>query len=98
MNGYKFRSEESNYREPLSKIDTERKSEEQINNKPLSVPIEKEKVFSQKEVTVRLRVRKKPNGDILKVLMPGTKVEVKESKNGWTQLKDGNYVMSKFLK
>ena len=30
--------------------------------------------------------------------MPGTKVEVKESKNGWTQLKDGNYVMSKFLK
>ena len=97
MGNYEFRSDKLNYREPLPKIEEINKESQE---KPLNVPIEsKTKPIVTKETTVRLRVRKSPNGEILKVLDKGTKVEIdKEQSDGWTKLLDGTYVMSKFLK
>lgn len=58
----------------------------------------KEPKITVKRTTTRLRVRKEPNGEILKILDSGAPVEVVEVKNGWARLVDGNYVMNKFLK
>ena len=45
-----------------------------------------------------LNVRKKPNGEVVKTIPNGTKVEVVEELDKWCKLIDGNYVMTEFLK
>lgn len=60
---------------------------------------EKPKVRTYTKTTIcRLNNREQPDGKILKVFDLGTKVKVVTEKNGWSQLEDGTYVMSKFLK
>lgn len=44
-----------------------------------------------------LNVRKSPNGEILRTIMNGTKVEVVEELDHWCKLVDGTYVMKRFL-
>lgn len=44
-----------------------------------------------------LNVRKSPNGEILRTIPNGTKVEVAEELNHWCKLIDGTYVMKRFL-
>lgn len=51
-----------------------------------------------KKTTCYLNNRKKPDGEILKVFEPNTKVKVVEDKDGWSRLEDETYVMSKYLK
>lgn len=95
MGNYKFRSDEF-YKEPLPEIKSKREIEE---IRPFDVPIESKPKTYKKNTTTRLRVRKEPNGEVLKILDNGAEVEiVKEQGNGWAQLVDGTYVMSKFLK
>ena len=47
--------------------------------------------------TVKLRIRKVPNGEIVRVVSKGTTLEFIEVKDGWAHLIDGNYCMVKFL-
>ena len=44
-----------------------------------------------------LNVRKSPNGEILRTIPNGTKVEVVEELDHWCKLVDGTYVMKRFL-
>lgn len=44
-----------------------------------------------------LNVRKSPNGEILRTIQNGTKVEVVEELDHWCKLVDGTYVMKRFL-
>ena len=57
-------------------------------------PVEK---FIEKYTKTAVNVRVAPNGKIVKVLVQGTKVKVKEEKDGWSLLDDGNYIMSSLL-
>lgn len=57
-------------------------------------PVEK---FIEKHTKTAVNVRVAPNGKIVKVLIQGTKVKVKEEKDGWSLLDDGNYIMSSLL-
>ena len=57
-------------------------------------PVEK---FIEKYTKTAVNVRVAPNGKIVKVLIQGTKVKVKEEKDGWSLLDDGNYIMSSLL-
>lgn len=94
MTKYKFSSEEPNYRGSFPKKENnfkERKEEKQ----PYVAPIE----IYEKQTTSRLRVRKEPNGEVIRILDNGEIVKVVEERgDGWTKLEDGNFVMSKFLK
>lgn len=62
---------------------------EEYNKKP---------IYKTKYTVSKLRVRKEPDGEILKVLNEGAAVKVLKEENGWAELKDGTYVMSEFLK
>lgn len=57
-------------------------------------PVEK---FIEKHTKTAVNVRVAPNGKIVKVLVQGVKVKVKEEKDGWSLLDDGNYIMSSLL-
>lgn len=57
-------------------------------------PVEK---FIEKYTKTAVNVRVAPNGKIVKVLVQGVKVKVKEEKDGWSLLDDGNYIMSSLL-
>ena len=57
-------------------------------------PVEK---FTEKYTKTAVNVRVAPNGKIVKVLVQGVKVKVKEEKDGWSLLDDGNYIMSSLL-
>ena len=57
-------------------------------------PVEK---FIKKYTKTAVNVRVAPNGKIVKVLVQGVKVKVKEEKDGWSLLDDGNYIMSSLL-
>lgn len=54
--------------------------------------------FTEKVTTTTVNVRVAPNGQIVKVLENGTKVKVKEIKNNWALLDDGNYIMASLLR
>lgn len=98
MGNYKFRSDEF-YKEPLPKAEEIDKKVETITQQPFDVPIESKPNTYKKYTTAKLRVRKAPNGEILRVLDDNTEVEVlKEDGDGWAQLKDGTYVMSRYLR
>lgn len=58
-------------------------------------PVEK---FTEKVTTTTVNVRVAPNGQIVKILENGTKVKVKEIKNNWALLDDGNYIMASLLR
>lgn len=45
-----------------------------------------------------VNVRTAPNDKIVKVLKEGTKVKVKEIKDNWALLDDGNYIMASLLR
>lgn len=96
MTNYKFRCEESNYRTSLSKENNDFDfKERQEEKQPYIAPIETHK----KQTTSRLRVRKEPNGEVVKILDIGETVNVLEERgDGWAKLEDGNFVMSRFLK
>ena len=53
--------------------------------------------FIEKYTKTAVNVRVAPNGKIVKVLVQGAKVKVKEEKDGWSLLDDGNYIMSSLL-
>lgn len=53
--------------------------------------------FTEKYTKTAVNVRVAPNGKIVKVLVQGVKVKVKEEKDGWSLLDDGNYIMSSLL-
>ena len=44
-----------------------------------------------------LNARKSPNGEILRTIQNGMKVEVVEELDHWCKLVDGTYVMKRFL-
>lgn len=54
--------------------------------------------FTEKVTTTTVNVRVAPNGQIVKTLDNGTKVKVKEIKNNWALLDDGNYIMASLLR
>ncbi len=87
MANYKFRSDEL-YRDSLPEDDRIERSFE--------APIEPKSYH--KHTTSRLRVRKEPDGEIIRILDNGEEVEAVSEHDGWTKLVDGTYVMSKFLK
>lgn len=98
MNNYKFRSETSEYRPSLSKdVDYNYKERKSNIEKEVNIPIDEVKKIYQKKTTSRLRVRKSPKGEILKILELGEVVNIIEEKDGWAQLQDGTFVMSQFL-
>ena len=99
MGNYRFRSDEL-YKEPLPKDRViDKKVEEPITQQPFDVPIESKPKTHKKITTSRLRVRKEPNGEVIKILDNNVEVEiVKERGDGWAQLIDGTYVMSMYLK
>ena len=98
MSNYKFRSDEF-YKEPLSKTKSKKEEIGTISQQPFDVPIESKPNTYKKNTTVKLNVRKEPNGEILTILEKDTEVEVlKEYDSEWTQLVDGTYVMSKYLR
>lgn len=59
-----------------------------------SAPVEK----IEKEVIANLRIRKEPDGEILGNFKIGTKVVIINEEDGWSELEDGRFVMSKYLK
>lgn len=98
MNNYKFRSDEF-YKDSLSKTRNKNRESEKVSQQSFDVPIESKPNTYKKTTTVRLNVRKKPNGEILTQLEKDTEIEVlKEYNSEWTELVDGTYVMSKYLK
>lgn len=96
MSNYKFRSDEL-YKETLPNKEIDKKVGK-VTQQPFDVPIESNpKIY--KYTTSRLRVRKAPDGEVLRILETNTEVEVlKEYGDGWTQLVDGTYVMSRYLR
>lgn len=59
--------------------------------------VKEEPKIQKGTTTVRLRIRKAPNGEIVRVVSKGTILEFTEIKDGWAHLTDGNYCMVKFL-
>lgn len=57
----------------------------------------RDKIYSKFTIS-KLRVRKEPNGEVLKILDENEKVNIIEEKDGWARLVDNTYVMSEFLK
>ena len=62
-----------------------------------SAAIEEKPKIQKGTTTVKLRIRKVPNGEIIRVVSKGTMLEFMEIKDGWAHLTDGNYCMVKFL-
>ena len=97
MDKTKIRSEE--VKESLP-IDTEEKVEEEVKVEALNTILATFTVYD-KTTTSKLRVRKEPSldGEIIKILDEGARVEVvEELSDGWSRLIDGTFVMSKYLK
>lgn len=98
MTKTKVRSEE--VKESLP-IDAEEKIEvEEIKTEAVDTVIATLTVYN-KVTTSKLRVRKEPSldGEIIKILDEGARVEVvEELSDGWSRLIDGTFVMSKYLK
>lgn len=98
MSNYKFRSDEF-YKEPLPKTEEIDKKVEKITQQPFDVPIESKPKTYRKYTTAKLRVRKTPDGEVIRILDNNTEVEIlKENGDGWAQLIDGTYVMSRYLR
>jgi hypothetical protein len=73
----------------------ERDKEEQkiVPTKTIRKPIVEEKT-----VTVLLNCREEPNGKIVEVLKPGTKVEILKEEGEWSKIGPNRYVKTEFLK
>lgn len=68
-----------------------------MEEKTESAAIEEKPKVQKGTTTVKLRIRKVPNGEIVRVVSKGTMLEFTEIKDGWAHLIDGNYCMVKFL-
>ena len=68
-----------------------------MEEKTESAAKEKKPKVQKGTTTVKLRIRKVPNGEIVRVVSKGTMLEFIEVKDGWAHLIDGNYCMVKFL-
>lgn len=71
--------------------------EEKTKPAAKEVIIEEKPKVQKGTTTVKLRIRKVPNGEIVRVVSKDTMLEFTEIKDGWAHLTDGNYCMVKFL-